>query len=29
MINEYCKFKKYNLEKGRTAAGRWFKITKI
>ena len=29
MINEYCKFKKYDLEKGRTAAGRWFKITKI
>jgi hypothetical protein len=29
MINEYCKFKKFKLEKGRSAGGRYFKITKI
>jgi len=29
MISEYCKFKKFKLEKGRSAGGRYFKITKI
>lgn len=29
MINEYCKFKKYKLEKGRSAGGRYFKISKV
>jgi hypothetical protein len=29
MISEYCKFKKFKLEKGRSAGGRYFKITKV
>ena len=29
MISEYCKFKKLKLEKGRSAGGRYFKISKI
>ena len=29
MISEYCKFKKFKLEKGRSAGGRYFKITKL
>jgi len=29
MISEYCKFKKLKLEKGRSAGGRYFKITKL
>jgi len=29
MVNEYCKFKGYHFDKGRSAVGRWFKITKL
>jgi hypothetical protein len=29
MVSEYCKFKGYHFDKGRSAAGRWFKITKL
>jgi hypothetical protein len=29
MVDEYCKFKGYHFDKGRSAAGRWFKISKV